>query len=729
MRKKKKQENIKEKRCDSTYKENEKRKNIERMQLLRRRDTFSMERRKNKQRMQMKRIEDKNYAIQEKVKNTQRIKRKRARDEDYTAQEKRKNIKRMKIMREVEHYQAQEKINNTRRMERTRNEDEIYAIQERDKNAIRMQKKRKSNEDYITQEKDKNKRRMKRKRTEDDSYVTQEKIKNNRRMEKMRTENEDYRTQENDKNGRRIKRKRADDENYATQEKIKNNERIQKKRAEDEGYKRNERITNKDRMKVIRSEQNYTQKENEANILRMHTLRDENSYRESERNHDRMAKRVQRGCAIITHRNTVYNHLNEDKSNIQSRLLLKFIENRQQVPNYMCCCCEGAFFEAGVVKITREKVKLKLKIKARFSESIIDSRILNSYDERMQNYACHTCIRYIENGKVPKLASSNGLKLPLVPECLKILNDIEERLLAPFVPFMKVILMSHRASNPQVGMKGSVVYIPVDVNEMILSLPRNLHNVNIMAIPVDFKRNLGHSSSYLRGYVRPEVLKNAANYLRSTELYQKYGIEFANNFSDEYENDANIDDLISLKDGNENIAYDDDMDSENEFYQQLNDGDDECLLFDFNEIVANNSVVVMAPGIGQRRAKLLLYYQNVGGINSIVEQYRLAVSDKSFDIIVFVETWLNDDTLSSQVFGTEYEVFRCDRSPSNSRKSTGGGVLVAVKTSLKARIVENTSWDCLEQVWTIIELGDRMFQRKFTIDKPALHGKRILCDG
>ncbi|XP_058828439.1 uncharacterized protein LOC131688268 [Topomyia yanbarensis] len=111
--------------------------------------------------------------------------------------------------------------------------------------------------------------------------------------------------------------------------------------------------------------------------------------------------------------------------------------------------------------------------------------------------------------------------------------------------------------------------------------------------------------------------------------------------------------------------------------------------------------------LGQRRDKLLLYYQNVGGINSTVEEYRLAVSDNSFDIIVFVETWLNDNTHSRQVFGTGYEVFRCDRILRNSRKYTGGGVLVSVNRSLKARVVEKTCWDCLEQVWTIIELGDR----------------------
>lgn len=94
-------------------------------------------------------------------------------------------------------------------------------------------------------------------------------------------------------------------------------------------------------------------------------------------------------------------------------------------------------------------------------------------------------------------------------------------------------------------------------------------------------------------------------------------------------------------------------------------------------------------------------------MNSFVNDYRLAVSDSCFDIIVLSETWLDSRTLSSQVFGSHYEVFRCDRNPDNSRKSTGGGVLVAVRLGLKARVVENDSWKCLEQVWVSIELGDR----------------------
>ncbi|XP_055621986.1 uncharacterized protein LOC129765598 [Toxorhynchites rutilus septentrionalis] len=98
---------------------------------------------------------------------------------------------------------------------------------------------------------------------------------------------------------------------------------------------------------------------------------------------------------------------------------------------------------------------------------------------------------------------------------------------------------------------------------------------------------------------------------------------------------------------------------------------------------------------------------NIGGINRNVDDIRLAVSDQCYDIVVLTETWLDSRTLSHQMFGKDYEVFRCDRNADNSRKARGGGVLVAVNSRLEARAVDNQKWICLEQVWTAITLGDR----------------------
>ncbi|XP_062537612.1 uncharacterized protein LOC134205922 [Armigeres subalbatus] len=102
-----------------------------------------------------------------------------------------------------------------------------------------------------------------------------------------------------------------------------------------------------------------------------------------------------------------------------------------------------------------------------------------------------------------------------------------------------------------------------------------------------------------------------------------------------------------------------------------------------------------------------MYYQNVGGMNGLVEDYRLAVMDHCYDIIVLTETWLDCRTISSYIFGTGHEVFRCDRNSNNSRKSTGGGIIIAVSSRLKASVIEDDSFNTVEQVWVSIQLGGR----------------------
>ncbi|XP_055590681.1 uncharacterized protein LOC129742765 [Uranotaenia lowii] len=102
-----------------------------------------------------------------------------------------------------------------------------------------------------------------------------------------------------------------------------------------------------------------------------------------------------------------------------------------------------------------------------------------------------------------------------------------------------------------------------------------------------------------------------------------------------------------------------------------------------------------------------VYYQNVGGVNSCLVDYLLATSCSCYEFIALTETWLNDRTLSSQIIGPDYVVFRCDRSPLNSKKSTGGGVLLAVKSRFTAQLIEDSSWNDLELLWARIDLGDR----------------------
>ncbi|XP_055543377.1 uncharacterized protein LOC129728926 [Wyeomyia smithii] len=94
-------------------------------------------------------------------------------------------------------------------------------------------------------------------------------------------------------------------------------------------------------------------------------------------------------------------------------------------------------------------------------------------------------------------------------------------------------------------------------------------------------------------------------------------------------------------------------------------------------------------------------------MNSRVNSYKFAFSGCAYDIIALTETWLNDRTTSHQLFGPDYEVLRCDRGPLNSRKATGGGVLLAVRRGFTVLKRQNQSWSNVEQIWATVKLTDR----------------------
>jgi len=70
---------------------------------------------------------------------------------------------------------------------------------------------------------------------------------------------------------------------------------------------------------------------------------------------------------------------------------------------------------------------------------------------------------------------------------------------------------------------GQVINVPVDVNNMVTTLPRNLDDD--YAINISIKRNLIHKSSYLSGVVKKRVVKEWLKYLIDQPLYRQYSIK------------------------------------------------------------------------------------------------------------------------------------------------------------------------------------------------------------
>lgn len=110
-------------------------------------------------------------------------------------------------------------------------------------------------------------------------------------------------------------------------------------------------------------------------------------------------------------------------------------------------------------------------------------------------YLCNTCKGYIIKHRVPKLATSNGLKFVEIPECLKKLSPLEERVCAPIIPFMHIKPLKSYLVNGQLGLRGSVVNIPIEVNDCLTFLPRSFGDMS--TIQVQLKRHFDHIILYV----------------------------------------------------------------------------------------------------------------------------------------------------------------------------------------------------------------------------------------
>lgn len=102
-------------------------------------------------------------------------------------------------------------------------------------------------------------------------------------------------------------------------------------------------------------------------------------------------------------------------------------------------------------------------------------------------------------------------------------------------------------------------------------------------------------------------------------------------------------------------------------------------------------------GIPPRNRFLSIYYQNVRGLRTKTSDLKLGLSNCDYDVIVLTETWLRSD-ISDAELTSDYTLFRCDRSVSTSMFTRGGGVLVAVKSTLRFSEVSLSNCSQLEQV-------------------------------
>ena len=133
---------------------------------------------------------------------------------------------------------------------------------------------------------------------------------------------------------------------------------------------------------------------------------------------------------------------------------------------------------------------------------------------------------------MPSCAKANKMSFVQLPEALKNLNPLEERLISSRIPFMQV---RELPSGGRLSIHGNVVNVPSDVSSTVNMLPRTINES--ATIPIKLKRRLTYKHHYQFQNVRPSKVLEAAKFLvKSSKIFQNEGIQIAGNYHESTSN-------------------------------------------------------------------------------------------------------------------------------------------------------------------------------------------------
>ena len=145
-------------------------------------------------------------------------------------------------------------------------------------------------------------------------------------------------------------------------------------------------------------------------------------------------------------------------------------------PIFICNCCERRLFENGVKKITdnfKDKVNGK---NPKFYDHCIRKEIfidieLNGKCDKSGSYICSTCKDAMIKGKIPAMATINGLYLPVIDEQFH-LTELENNMIAQIINFQYIFCLKKSRWAATKKQMISVLVAPDTVTKTLQQLPR-----------------------------------------------------------------------------------------------------------------------------------------------------------------------------------------------------------------------------------------------------------------
>ena len=202
----------------------------------------------------------------------------------------------------------------------------------------------------------------------------------------------------------------------------------------------------------------------------------------------------------------------QNKPDSLGQLVINFHSAVEQGPTYVCTSCEQLFYKQSVQTVT--KALRELAVANKCLQAILS--------EGQKEWLCNTCKNYMKKKLIPPCSIANNMAFPYLPPILKELHTLELRLVAIRIPFMKIY---QAPRGKQLKIAGNVVNVPSNMVQTVTSLPRLPDQDG--TIKVNLKRKLSHVCSVQSQNIRPNKVRNAAQYLvENSNLYKKENVVF-----------------------------------------------------------------------------------------------------------------------------------------------------------------------------------------------------------
>jgi len=154
----------------------------------------------------------------------------------------------------------------------------------------------------------------------------------------------------------------------------------------------------------------------------------------------------------------------------------QYLRNIKDGPTKFCTCCGGTWFPSQVSGLNIRTISSKYP-NFSLDNAFYLSRKFPSPSGKYQ--FCSTCRQGVSKGRIPSLCLSNGFDFPEIPECLKILTCLEERLISPRIPFMRIISLGYER---QCGIRGAVVNVPISLPDTVSVLLRTFDSTHVIQV-------------------------------------------------------------------------------------------------------------------------------------------------------------------------------------------------------------------------------------------------------